>query len=56
VYAWVDVNGDGQLCAPGTAPEPAGLAVVSGFPAHALSYRVELRATCVGPEALFPTR
>jgi len=54
VYAWVDSNGNGQLCRPGTPPEPTGLAVVSGFPAHALSYRVELSSTCLGPEALFP--
>jgi hypothetical protein len=53
-YAWMDLNADGELCRPGTPPEPAGLVQVNGFPAHALSYRLELTTACAGAETLFP--
>lgn len=54
VYAWLDVDGDGILCAPGVTDEPAGLVEVDLFPAHALSFTLTLTATCSGPEALYP--
>lgn len=54
VYAWLDVDGDGILCAPGVTDEPAGLAPIAGFPAHALEFSLVLAAPCVGPEALYP--
>ena len=54
VHAFVDVDGDGILCAPGGAIEPAGLARVDGFPAHDLEVDVVLDTPCAGAEALFP--
>ncbi|TKD09236.1 hypothetical protein [Polyangium fumosum] len=54
VYGWLDSDGDGVHCAPGQTEEPAGLVKVAGFPAHALSFSLTLRAPCVGPESLYP--
>ena len=54
VYAWLDVDGDGILCAPGVDDEPAGLVQLDGFPAHALGFTLSLATPCVGPEALYP--
>ena len=54
IYAWLDVDGDGVLCAPGVDDEPAGLARIDGFPAHALEFSLVLDTPCVGPEALYP--
>jgi len=55
VYGWLDVDGDGVLCAPGQPRiEPAGLVVVSGYPAHSLSFTLMLDTPCVGPEAFYP--
>jgi len=54
VYAWLDVDGDGILCAPGVEDEPAGLVEIAGFPAHSVRFTLELAAPCSGPEALYP--
>lgn len=54
VYAWLDVDGDGILCAPGVTDEPAGLIEVDEFPAHALRFTLTLTSPCSGPEALYP--
>jgi hypothetical protein len=55
VYGWLDVDGDGILCASGKPrTEPAGLVVVDGFPAHSLSYSLILDTACAGPESLYP--
>lgn len=54
LYAWLDVDGDGILCAPGVDDEPAGLVELDGFPAHALEFSLVLDTPCVGPEALYP--
>lgn len=55
VYGWLDVDGDGVLCAPGKPrTEPAGLVVVDGFPAHSVSYTLVLDTACAGPESLYP--
>lgn len=54
VYAWLDVDGDGILCAPGVDDEPAGLVRLADFPAHALEFSLALGTPCVGPEALYP--
>lgn len=54
VYAWLDVDGDGILCAPGVTDEPAGLVEVDEFPAHALRFTLTLTSPCSGPEALYP--
>jgi hypothetical protein len=55
VYGWLDADGDGAFCAPGKPrDEPAGLVVVSGFPAHALTYTLVLDTPCTGPELLYP--
>ncbi len=55
VYGWLDADGDGALCAPGQPrTEPAGLVVVSGYPAHALSFTLTLDTPCVGPEFIYP--
>lgn len=50
VYAWFDLDGDGLLCAPGAAPEPAGLVEVDGFPVHRVAVTVTPDTDCVGPE------
>lgn len=54
VYAWLDVDGDGILCAPGVSDEPAGLVELADFPAHTLDFSLSLTTPCVGPEALYP--
>lgn len=55
VYGWLDSDGDGVLCAPGKPrTEPAGIIVVSGYPAHSLSYSLTLDTPCAGPESLYP--
>lgn len=54
VYAWLDVDGDGILCALGVSDEPAGLVELSDFPAHALEFSLVLASPCAGPEALYP--
>ena len=54
VYAWLDVDGDGILCAPGVTDEPAGLVELADFPAHTLEFSLSLTTPCVGPEALYP--
>ena len=57
VYGWLDADGDGVLCAPGKPrTEPAGLVLVSGFPAHALTYRLVLTKECAGPESFYPAQ
>jgi len=55
VYGWLDADGDGVLCAPGKPrTEPAGLVVVSGYPAHQLSFDLTLDTPCAGAESLYP--
>jgi hypothetical protein len=54
LYGWLDVDGDGLLCAPGGAPEPAGAAEVDGFPGHVLEFSLMLETSCAGPSAVYP--
>jgi hypothetical protein len=54
VYAWLDRDGDGVLCTPGSDDEEAGLVEVADFPAYAVDVAIELTAPCEGPEGLFP--
>lgn len=54
VYGWLDVDGDGLLCGLDASPEPAGVIVVAGFPAHALTFALELDTPCASPSALYP--
>ena len=54
IYAWIDLDGDGVLCAPDSEPEPAGLVEVSEFPVFATAPDILLDAPCKGPEALYP--
>jgi len=54
LYGWLDLDDDGLLCAPGAAPEPAGLVEIAGFPAHSLAFTLTLDAPCAGASALFP--
>lgn len=54
VYAWLDVDGDGILCALGVDDEPAGLVELTPFPVHRLRFTLELAHPCSGPEALYP--
>lgn len=54
VYGWLDIDGDGILCAPGQASEPAGITVPPEFPRHQLSLSLNLDVLCAGPERLFP--
>lgn len=54
LYGWIDVDGDGLLCALGAAPEPAGVVEIAGFPAHALEFTLTIDTPCAGPSALYP--
>lgn len=55
VYGWLDADGDGVLCAPGKPrTEPAGIVEVQGYPAHALTYSLQLDTPCAGPETMYP--
>jgi len=54
VYAWLDSDGDGFLCAPGAAPEPAGIVELEDFPAHELELELVLTEPCAGAEILYP--
>lgn len=54
VYGFLDLDGDGVLCAPGQASEPAGIVEVAGFPAHSLTFSLLLDRACAGPESLYP--
>ncbi len=54
VYGWLDTDGDGILCAPGQASEPAGLSRLPEFPRHQLSLSLVLDTPCAGPERLYP--
>lgn len=53
VYGWLDLDGDGTLCAPGKT-EPAGLAMAEPFPAHQTNLSLTLNQNCAGPENLYP--
>ncbi len=54
VYGWLDIDGDGILCAPGQKNELAGIVEVQGFPARSLSFSLRLVQPCAGPERLYP--
>lgn len=56
VYAWLDLDGDGELCGLDGAgvDEPAGLVELGEFPTHELDFELTLDASCVGPEGLYP--
>ncbi len=54
VYAWLDRDEDGVLCAPGIDDEEAGLLEVDAFPAYTVDVALELTDLCEGPEGLFP--
>lgn len=54
VYGWQDLDGDGELCAPGVDDEPVGLVEVADFPSHEVSIVLPLDVLCEGPEGLFP--
>lgn len=54
VYAWLDADGDGTLCAPDGAPEPAGLIELTDYPAHAIAFDLVLTEACAGAESLYP--
>lgn len=54
LYGWLDLDDDGLLCAPGAAPEPAGVVEIAGFPAHSLAFTLTLDTPCAGASALFP--
>jgi hypothetical protein len=54
VYGWLDVDGDGVHCTPSVRNEPAGLVAVRGFPADAVSVRLDLSTPCAGPEFFYP--
>lgn len=53
VYAWLDIDGDGVLCAPDSEPEPAGLVELE-FPVFDAETELVLDQPCKGPESLYP--
>ena len=54
VYGWLDSDGDGRLCAPGAALEPAGVVKVPSALSHEMSFQLVLDRVCAGAEGLFP--
>jgi hypothetical protein len=55
MYGWLDLDGDGTLCSPdGNRNEPAGIVVIDEYPAHELSFTLELAEPCRGAEGLYP--
>ena len=50
VYGWQDVDGDGEHCRPGSAPEPSGIVEGLAYPTHELEIELELVWTCEGPD------
>jgi hypothetical protein len=54
VYGWLDLDGDGILCAPGQTSEPSGILAVPDFPRHQLDAPLSLSSLCAGPERLYP--
>jgi hypothetical protein len=54
LYAFLDIDGDGVLCAPDSAPEPAGLIELTDFPTFDAQVELVLDQACKGPEALYP--
>lgn len=54
LYGWLDRDGDGVLCAPGSFPEPAGAVELSGFPDHTIDFSLTLDTDCAGSAALYP--
>lgn len=54
LYGWLDLDGDGVLCAPGAAPEPAGAVELSGFPDHTIDFSLTLDTDCADSSALYP--
>jgi hypothetical protein len=54
LYGWLDVDGDGLLCAAGTdIEEPAGVVMLAGVE-HSLEFSLELGTGCAGASALYP--
>ncbi|MBL9040951.1 MAG: hypothetical protein JNM83_05090 [Myxococcales bacterium] len=51
IYGWLDIDGDGVLCAPGKTPEPAGLFRTVGFPSHNVNISLLLDRQCLGSES-----
>lgn len=54
VYGWLDLDGDGILCAPGQTSEPSGIVAPPDFPRHQLDAPLSLSSLCAGPERLYP--
>lgn len=54
LYAWLDRDDDGVLCAPGVDDEEAGLIEVDLFPDHVVEVAFDLAVLCEGPEGLYP--
>lgn len=49
LYGWQDVNGDGEHCRPGSAPEPSGLIETDEPDSLVRSATLQLDQTCTGP-------
>ncbi|MEZ4382590.1 MAG: hypothetical protein R3A79_14730 [Nannocystaceae bacterium] len=54
VYAWLDTDRDGTLCAPDAPPEPVGLVELTDYPAHTIEFDLVLAEPCAGAESLYP--
>ncbi len=52
IYAWLDSDGDDELCGLGAAPEPAGLLVFDLPSSHDLEVALLLTEPCAGAESL----
>ncbi|MGB1016880.1 MAG: hypothetical protein ACPG4T_22260, partial [Nannocystaceae bacterium] len=54
VYAWLDIDGDGVLCAVDGATEPTAIVEVDDFSDLEVSFSLTLDQACAGAEALYP--
>ena len=57
VYGWLDVNGDGILCAPDKRGEPTGIVELKEELQHRMKATLSLKnpdRQCLGPEAQYP--
>jgi len=54
VYAWLDIDGDGVLCAVDGATEPTAIVEVDDFSDLKVNFSLTLDQACAGAEALYP--
>ena len=54
VYAWLDIDQDGIMCATQSRDDIAGIDLNEDFPNSNQSFTIELTQQCVGPDWFYP--